>query len=717
MIKIIIEKIKKHKSYILASFLWLCVWATYNTDIFRLFNPGFPHNTFDLIHGIRSLFPFIALAIAIVILIKNKKFDRNLLKGPLGLLLIYSIIGIIASIFSKNLLQPFYWGGLYLSAIIILSAIATSPDAVKKVSILIRINWIIAGLIAFGLTVAFFSYPGVFSSQTFQQFLSGQRPYETIKNVTAASDFFGMPGTRPTGLGRYAGIAAIIVFTSFWISKKNQKIICSFLFFIFFSILIFSRARTSVVAFIISALIIAWSKSRSKVNFLIITITFLLLFLPTNFYQFSWAYLTQENLIENRTVAPSIVQSSVGNQCGQTGADIQQIKNQSVLTLSGRTSGVWTDAKSLFLSSPLIGRGFHADRIFLDGQHAHNSLLHALIQSGIIGTLFFAAAFLLSFIILVRLFIKYPKNIILIESIGILIFFTVRSITESFAYFGADYLFVVPIIAYAQCLNNEVLRNNKGSNNKNSVINFAGTKVNAIQIPEVLEKMSNWIKAKTQKTRWVVVTGMHGIVEASKNPEFEKNINSADLFVPDGISLVWLARFKGFKLKRRVSGADLMAEFFKVSSKEGFTNYFYGDTEETLKVLKEKLNVEFPGFKIAGTYSPPFRELTTEEDKQIIQMINQAHPDVLWVGLGLPKQENWIYKHKDELSVPVVVGVGAAFKFLSGKVKRVPKWIGNLGFEWLWRLFCEPKRIWKRVFLDGPIFFGLVIKDLFKDYE
>ena len=112
-------------------------------------------------------------------------------------------------------------------------------------------------------------------------------------------------------------------------------------------------------------------------------------------------------------------------------------------------------------------------------------------------------------------------------------------------------------------------------------------------------------------------------------------------------------------------------------------------------------------------FSPPFRELAPEEDQEIVNKINQAKPDVLWVGLGLPKQERWIYQHKDKLNVPVIIGVGAAFKFLAGTKKRAPKFVGNLGFEWLWRLLTEPKVVWKRVFIDMPYFFWLIVKDLF----
>lgn len=191
-------------------------------------------------------------------------------------------------------------------------------------------------------------------------------------------------------------------------------------------------------------------------------------------------------------------------------------------------------------------------------------------------------------------------------------------------------------------------------------------------------------------------------------------LNSADLFVPDGISLVWLAKLKGFSLKSRVSGADLMAAFFTEAQKNGWSSYFYGDTDQTLNQLKEELQAKYPGIKIAGMYSPPFRKLTEQEDQEIMKMINDAKPDVVWIGLGLPKQERWIFEHRERLQTSVVVGVGAAFKFLSGKIKRAPAWVGNMGLEWVWRLIFETKTTWRRVFIGGPVFIWIIIKDFFQ---
>jgi len=150
----------------------------------------------------------------------------------------------------------------------------------------------------------------------------------------------------------------------------------------------------------------------------------------------------------------------------------------------------------------------------------------------------------------------------------------------------------------------------------------------------------------------------------------------------------------------------------EVANEMRYSSFFYGDTPQTLDALRSSLEREYPCHRIAGTYSPPFRPLTAEEDADVVKMINDARPDVLWVGLGLPKQETWIAEHIDRLNVPVAMGVGAAFGFLSGRVSRAPQWVGRCGFEWLWRLMCEPRKVWRRDLLGGPSFVGHVLLEL-----
>ena len=149
-----------------------------------------------------------------------------------------------------------------------------------------------------------------------------------------------------------------------------------------------------------------------------------------------------------------------------------------------------------------------------------------------------------------------------------------------------------------------------------------------------------------------------------------------------------------------------------MASQNGYKYFFLGDTEDTLERLSGKLISAFPDLQIAGYNSPPFRPWTPEEDEAMVDMINRARPDVLWVGLGMPKQEQWIFGHRTALKVPVVGGAGASFKFLSGAIRRAPAWVRNLGFEWLWRLVLEPQRVWRRVVIASPQFISLVFLQL-----
>ena len=231
-------------------------------------------------------------------------------------------------------------------------------------------------------------------------------------------------------------------------------------------------------------------------------------------------------------------------------------------------------------------------------------------------------------------------------------------------------------------------------------INVSGVRVHMVEMGQALEQMEHWIQERA-RCRYVVVTQMHGIMEARRDENFKAILNSADLFVPDGVSLSWVGRIRGFGTQRRVCGPDLMWEFLKLSEERGYHNYFYGDTEETLERLTSKLQKDFPRLKIAGAHSPPFRPQTSAEDSHDIQMINDSGADVVWIGLGLPKQERWMFEHKDRLNAPVVAGVGAAFKFVSGSVDRAPVWMGNRGLEWLWRFVHEPSRVWRRVLVDA----------------
>jgi len=254
---------------------------------------------------------------------------------------------------------------------------------------------------------------------------------------------------------------------------------------------------------------------------------------------------------------------------------------------------------------------------------------------------------------------------------------------------------------------------------KFETLKILGSRVHIVQNTGVLEMMEKWIQERDAKCHFIVNTGFHGLWMAHKDPEFKAIVNSADLFSPDGIAPIWISRIRGKPLKERATSAELMKSFFKKANEKRYRSFFYGDTDETLHTMKEKLKDKYPGHKIVGTYSPPFRPLTQEEDKKIMEMINKAQPDVLWVGLGLPKQERWIFGHRDKLNVPVAIGVGACFGFFSGRVARASLWMGIMGLEWLWRFIQEPRKLWRRVFWDVPRFSFHVLMELigFKKYE
>ncbi len=222
--------------------------------------------------------------------------------------------------------------------------------------------------------------------------------------------------------------------------------------------------------------------------------------------------------------------------------------------------------------------------------------------------------------------------------------------------------------------------------------------MDAVQIQDVIDRMKTWI-ASHSGCHFVAVTGVHGIMEAQHDPSFRQVLSRADMIVPDGMPLVWFARKQGHALARRVYGPELMETFCRTTGAR-YRHFFYGGAPGVAQQLAESLQGRY-GVCVAGTYSPPFRPLTSEEDEKIVRLIHAAQPDVLWVGLGTPKQERWMYAHRDSLHVAVLVGVGAAFDLLTGRVRQAPIWMRESGLEWLFRLIQEPRRLWRRYLIYG----------------
>jgi N-acetylglucosaminyldiphosphoundecaprenol N-acetyl-beta-D-mannosaminyltransferase len=233
-------------------------------------------------------------------------------------------------------------------------------------------------------------------------------------------------------------------------------------------------------------------------------------------------------------------------------------------------------------------------------------------------------------------------------------------------------------------------------------LSILGTPIDILSMEFLLTIMERWIHERS-RTHWIAVTNSHGLMEALRDSSFRQVLESADLSIPDGFRLAKIARRRGHRAEQ-LTGHALVDCFCDLARLRGYTSYFYGDTEEVLRKLVENLTAKYPGLKIAGTLSPPFRPLSPTEEESLIEQVNQARPDVLWVGLGLPKQERWISRNLHRLHVPVVAAVGATFKFHSGIVPRAPGWVVRNGFEWAWRFAHEPRRLFRRYVLLGPPF-------------
>lgn len=248
--------------------------------------------------------------------------------------------------------------------------------------------------------------------------------------------------------------------------------------------------------------------------------------------------------------------------------------------------------------------------------------------------------------------------------------------------------------------------------NKMEEFFIAGVKVSAINMVDACFAMESVIKDKRQK--YICVCPVSTIVECNRDENVRKVINAAYLVTPDGMPLVWIGKMRGFRNMNRVYGPDLMLKFLEVACEKGYSNFFYGSKNSVLEKLTANLLKKYPNLKIAGKYSPPFSPLNEEEDKEIINIINNSSPDIVWVGIGNPKQEVWMAEHLGKIKASLMIGVGAAFDFLAGTKPQSPRWIRDNGFEWLFRLLTEPKRLWKRYLIGNALFLWFFLEELIR---
>jgi N-acetylglucosaminyldiphosphoundecaprenol N-acetyl-beta-D-mannosaminyltransferase len=226
----------------------------------------------------------------------------------------------------------------------------------------------------------------------------------------------------------------------------------------------------------------------------------------------------------------------------------------------------------------------------------------------------------------------------------------------------------------------------------------------------------DWLLKYLKKNLWeikgdyICVSNVHTTITSYEDESYCLIQNSGLMAIPDGGPLSTIGQKRGYKNMERTTGPSLMGEIFKISVENGYRHYFYGSKEETLKQLQQKLEEHYPGIQIAGMYSPPFRALTEDEDKTVIEKINETKPDFVWIGLGAPKQEKWMAAHQGKIN-GLMLGVGAGFDYYAENIKRAPKWMQKSNLEWLYRLIQDPKRLFKRyLYTNSKFIWNAVIK-------
>jgi N-acetylglucosaminyldiphosphoundecaprenol N-acetyl-beta-D-mannosaminyltransferase len=233
-------------------------------------------------------------------------------------------------------------------------------------------------------------------------------------------------------------------------------------------------------------------------------------------------------------------------------------------------------------------------------------------------------------------------------------------------------------------------------------INVLGVGISIINLQTALTAIGDAVGAR--RKGYICVTGVHGVMEAQADATLRRILNQAFLCTPDGMPMVWMGWLRGHREMSRVYGPDLMLEVCAWSEKNGCRHFFFGGAPGVAEQLRDNLTKRFPNLPVVGCYTPPFRPLNAEEEKQLQEMVHAAQPDILWVGLSTPKQEKFMAEFLPRLDVTLMVGVGAAFDFHSGRVKQAPRWMQRTGLEWFHRLCQEPGRLAKRYLRNNPLF-------------
>lgn len=235
-----------------------------------------------------------------------------------------------------------------------------------------------------------------------------------------------------------------------------------------------------------------------------------------------------------------------------------------------------------------------------------------------------------------------------------------------------------------------------------------GVRVDAVDMEAALERLDDYLQ--TDRKGYVCALGVHGVMEARHDLTVARAYAKAALVVPDGTPIAWVGRAQGFRGMNAVPGPELMLRVFGDSRFEGRTHYLYGGKPRVADELAATLRRRFPGARIVGTHTPPFRELTAREEGELVREVNALRPDIIWVGISTPRQDLWMNRMLPRLETKLMFGVGAAFDFNSGRIRNCPPWLKRAGFHWLYRWAQEPRRLCRRNLANMPFLWHIALQ-------
>jgi N-acetylglucosaminyldiphosphoundecaprenol N-acetyl-beta-D-mannosaminyltransferase len=233
--------------------------------------------------------------------------------------------------------------------------------------------------------------------------------------------------------------------------------------------------------------------------------------------------------------------------------------------------------------------------------------------------------------------------------------------------------------------------------------NVLGVRVSAVDMKSAVDLSDQWIQSAGGH-RYICATGVHGVMEAQADTEIHRILNRALINLPDGMPMSWVGHIQGLRTMDRVFGPDFMMAMCRRSAERGYRTFLYGGKPGVANRLSETLQNKFPGLQVVGTYTPPFRGLIADEEKEVLAQVRKCRPHILWVGLSTPKQERFMARYVESFQVPLMVGVGAAFDFHTGTIRDCSPWVKRSGLQWLHRLMQDPKHLWKRYLRNNPAF-------------